>query len=229
MALPPPRLYLSAAHREEDLMPKRGLVQLLLLFFRGRPRARWVGVTLACVALLGLLHGEGPGLKAGLAQSLRQSAWKHALAGEPARTPWPWDDVAPAANPLVPRLGLSAAVLIDADWSFKPSAEAQPPVAARKDTAAERRDPHLSLGDVAIGDGIAAVAADGQKQVYRVIGRNAVDPGQFASEGESPEADPHLLTCPHLDPSVASAIRLIIDAMHVDPGTTTAPSPEQKL
>jgi hypothetical protein len=211
-------------------MPKRGSVQLLLLFFRALPRARGVGVALACVALLGLLHGEGPGLKAGLAQSLRQSAWKHALAGEPAQAPWPWDDVTPAANPLVPRLGLSAAVLINADWSIKPSAEAQPPVAARKSAAAaDHRDPHLALGDVAIGDGIAATTADGQEHVYRVIGRNAVDPGQFASEGESPEADPHLLTCPHLDPSVASAIRLIIDAMHVDPGTTTAPSPEQKL
>jgi hypothetical protein len=198
-------------------MPKRGSVQLLLLFFHGRPRARWVGVTLVCVALLGLLHGEGPGLKAGLAQSLRQSAWEHALAGEPAQAPWPWDDVAPIANPLVPRLGLSAAVLIDADWSLKPSAEAPPPVATRKNPAADRRDPHLALGDGTIGD------------VYRVIGRNAADPGQFASEGESPEADPHLLTCPHLDPSVASAVRLFIDAMHVDPGTTTAPSPEQKL
>jgi hypothetical protein len=99
-------------------MPKRGSVQLLLLFFRALPRARGVGVALACVALLGLLHGEGPGLKADLAQSLRQSAWKHALAGEPAQAPWPWDDFAPAANPLVPRLGLSAAVLINADWSF---------------------------------------------------------------------------------------------------------------
>ncbi|MGA7546680.1 MAG: hypothetical protein WBW08_12800, partial [Methyloceanibacter sp.] len=120
-------------------MPKRGSVQLLLLFFRAQ--RRWIGAVLGGLVLLGLLHGEGPGLKSGIAQSLRQSAWKHALAGEPVQQSWPWDTTAPRAQSLVPRLGLSAAVLANADWRLPPK--------VTHSSAADGRDSHLDLGDVA--------------------------------------------------------------------------------
>jgi hypothetical protein len=200
-------------------MPKRGSVQLLLLFFRAQ--RRWIGALLGGLVLLGLLHGEGPGLKSGIAQSLRQSAWKHALAGEPVQQPWPWDTTAPRAQSLVPRLGLSAAVLANADWRLPPK--------VTHSSAADGRDSHLDLGDVAIGDSIAVTGADGLTQIYRVTRRHVVDPVQTTVDGLPSEADPHLLSCSPLDPSVASALRLIIDAVRVDPRATAAPNPEQKL
>ena len=200
-------------------MPKRGSVQLLLLFFRAR--ARWIGAALGGLVLLGLLHGEGPGLKSDIAQSLRQSAWRHALAGEPVQEPWPWDDGAPVAQSPVPRLGLlglSAAVLTNADW--KQSSR------ATRTSTADRRDPHLDLGDVAVGDVVTVTGADGVTQIYKVTRRHIIDP-QAPAEGGPSEADPHLLKC--APGPCASALRLIIDAVHVDPGTSTAPNPEQKL
>jgi hypothetical protein len=196
-------------------MPKRGSLPLLL-FFRAQPR--WIGAFLGGLVLLGLLHGEGPGLKTGITQSLRQSAWRHALAGEPMQQPWPWDTAAPPAQSLVPRLGLSAAVLPNADWRL-------PPKAARS-SPADGRDPHLDLGDAAVGDSIAVTGADGLTQIYRVTRRQVVDPVQTTMEELPSEADPHLLACSPLDPSVASALRLIIDAVRVDSRATTT---EQKL
>jgi hypothetical protein len=220
MALLPPRLCLPAADWEEELMPKRGSVQLLLLFFRAQPR--WIGAFLGGLVLLGLVHGEGPGLKSGITQSLRQSAWKHALAGEPMQQPWPWDTAAPPAQSLVPRLGLSATVLANADWRL--------PQKAVRSSAADGRDPHLDLGDAAVGDSIAVTRADGLTQIYRVTRRHVVDPVQTTVEELPSEAGPHLLACSPLDLSVASALRLVIDAVRVDPGaTTTTPIPEQKL
>ena len=117
VALPLPRYYLPAANWEEDLMPERGPVQFLLHFLRLRPAPGWkIGLAVALVATLALLPGEESlyhKAKAGLAQSLRQAAWNHALAGEPEPKPWPWDHSTPAVNSVVPRLGLSAAVQCD--------------------------------------------------------------------------------------------------------------------
>ena len=75
-----------------------------------------IGLAVALVATLGLLPGEESlyqKAKTGLAQSLRQAAWTHALAGEPQAKPWPWDQATPAVNSVVPRLGLSAAIHCD--------------------------------------------------------------------------------------------------------------------
>jgi len=114
VALPPPRLYLPAADWEGDLMPERGPVQLLLHFLHWRHAPGWkFGLAVALIAMLGLLPGEESlyqKAKTGLAQSLREATWKHALAGEPESKPWPWDQASPAVFAAVPRLGLSAAV-----------------------------------------------------------------------------------------------------------------------
>src|SRR5690349_7845927 len=100
VASPTPRQYLPAADREEDLMPERGPVQLLLLFFRPRAGLGWrIGVAVGVIALLGLLPSEESvyhQAKDGIAQSLRQAAWKRALAGEPEGKSWPWSEATPA-------------------------------------------------------------------------------------------------------------------------------------
>ena len=118
VALPPPRRYLPAANWEEDLMQDRGPAQFLLHFLRRRPACGWkIALASALVATLAMLPGEESlyhKAKAELAQSLRQAAWKHALAGEPAAKPWPWDHSTPAVSTVVPRLGLSAAVHCEA-------------------------------------------------------------------------------------------------------------------
>jgi hypothetical protein len=181
---------------------------------------------LGAFALLGLLHGEGPGLRSDIAQSLRDSAWKHALAGQPDHQPWPWEDGAPASSWSVPRLGLSAAVLIDRDWTAKPAMR-RLRAPARAVEPADGRDPHLDLGDLSVGDDITVKGADGKTRIYRVARRRIVDPGQSVDATVPPNADPHLQSCEPRDSSVASTLRLIIDAVRPQPRATTAPSPEQ--
>ena len=199
-------------------MPKRGSVQLLLLFFRAR--ARWLGTILSGVALLCLLHGEGPGLKSGIAQSLRQSAWRHALAGEPAQQPWPWDGATPAAKSPIPRLGLSAVVLTESEWQTPSFARGRPLKAGPRAAADD-----LAFGDIALGDP-TVTPAKGLKSLERVTVPGPTEP---CPKTAVPETDPHLLTCTPLNPSAASALRYIIDAAHSDASATTAPVPEQKL
>ena len=86
----------------------RGPAQLLL-------SAGKRGLRLAAVAsiagLIALLYsGTYREAKTGLAQIVRQSAWQHALSGEPPANPLPWDRGPRAGSPKVVRLGLSAAL-----------------------------------------------------------------------------------------------------------------------
>jgi len=133
-------------------MPERGPVQLLLHFLRLRQAPGWkIGLAVAVVATLGLLPGEESlyqKAKTGLAQSLRQAAWQHALAGEPRSKPWPWDHSTPAVSSVVPRLGLSAAMHCDQD--DKTSARISKP--AGKTAAIDTRDPHLASDGVGIAE-----------------------------------------------------------------------------
>src|SRR5262245_54087222 len=127
-------------------MPERGPVQLLLHFLRLRQAPAWkIGLAVALVATLGLLPGEESlyqKAKTGLAQSLRQAAWTHALAGEPQPKPWPWDQATPAVNSVVPRLGLSAAIHCD---DAKTSEQTTQP--APKPVGIDARDPHLAVAE----------------------------------------------------------------------------------
>src|SRR3990170_1780801 len=136
-------------------MPKRGSARLLLLFFRSRAWAKWgTGAAIGIAALALLVHaGEGFPLlaKTGFAQLLRQNAWEQALAGAPQPTPWPWDDTSLAANPNVPQLGLSAAVLQVASEAPQQGLYLQQP---RADLGADVRNPDQELGEVAVGDRI---------------------------------------------------------------------------
>lgn len=209
-------------------MPERGPVQFLLLFFRSRARIGWkLGLAAAFIVLLGLLPG-GEGIyhkaKSELAQSLRQAAWKRVLAREPEQAAWPWDNASPAANPVVPRLGLSAALHYEKESGGRSVAPSRSWHHSGLDGA---RDPHLAFGNVAIGDRITVTTADGSTKAYRVTGGQFVDaPESGESNGMSAPTD----GCSQLNSSLAGALRLIIEAIHADrPAGPATNNEEQKL
>ena len=194
-------------------MPKRGSVQLLLLFLRPRATLGWgMGAAAAIGLIAGLvpLNGAAPLLdKAAFAQTLRQGAWEQALAGQSTPARWPWEDMsehmsfAPGAK--VPRLGLSAAMLNQTEGA--PQAAASEPyrpaqAEADKDIGAKG---DVALSDVAIGDSITFTAADGATCVYRVTGRRVVDP--HLAEGEAMRADgaTSMFNCGPLDRLIMQA------------------------
>lgn len=211
-------------------MPERGPVQHLLPFFQPRATPGWkVGLAVAFIVLLGLVPGEEnvfKEAKAGLAQSLRQAAWKHALAGEPQQPTWPWDDAAPStASSIVPRLGLSAAVLYDAGGQRQEHTSFSRAWRA----ALDRQDPHLA-GDVAIGDGLPVTAANSITPAYQVSGQETVEAQSPATDAlPAGASDPHLLACPRHGSSFAGALRFLIEGAHIDPLESQATLHEQKL
>jgi hypothetical protein len=218
VASPPPRLYLPAADWEGDLMPKRGSVQFLLHFLPSRQAPAWkIGLVVALVATLGPLPGEGSlyqKARTGLAQSLRQAAWKHALTGEPESKPWPWDQTSPAVYAVVPRLGLSATVRCDANTEIsKPSF---------KESAVAARDPHLAPDVESSVDATNAVKVTGRK----VVAGQSAD-AQLLEPGAPPPAAASSENCSPLDSSIPGAFRLMIEAIQ---GARTSPAEiEQKL
>ena len=211
-------------------MPERGPVQHLLPFFQPRATRGWrVGLAVTFIALLCLVPGEESVFhkaKAGLTQSLRQAAWTHALAGEPERTPWPWDVAAPSAgSPFVPRLGLSAAVLYDGSGQ---RSELKPFSRSWR-ASLDRHDPHLVTGDVAIGDGLPVTAAKGITPAHQVAGRETLDAQGPATDAlPAGASDPHL-ACPRHSSSFAGALRFLIEGAHIDPLESQATLHEQKL
>ena len=222
VVLPPPRHYLPAANREEDLMPERGPVQLLLHFLRVRPTPGWkIGLAVALVSTLALLPGEESlyhKAKAGLAQSLRQAAWKHALAGEPEPKPWPWDHSTPAVNSVVPRLGLSAAV--QCERHAKGSEQIAEP--SRKPVGIDARDPHLASDETGIAeDADALIVAGAELFVEQDRDDQLWEPGA-PLPAAAPAGD-----CSPLKSSIPGALNLIIEAIQ---GNRTSPTEiERKL
>ena len=196
-------------------MPKRGSVHLLLHFLRLETRGWRIGLGLALI--LGLLPGEG---SLYLAQSLRQAAWKHALAGEPDSKPWPWDHPSRALYSVVPRLGLSAAVRYDVG-----SERSEPSGASRASIAQNGRDPHLALNGVAIGDRITVTTADGSTRPYRVTGRQVIDPQASKTQIFEPGAG----SCARLDSSLSGVLHLIIEAIQGDLPQNAPTKDQQKL
>jgi hypothetical protein len=207
-------------------MSRRGSAQLLLLlFFRSRKARVWtMGAVAAGLAAGGLIYSGGDfAPQTGLIQTLRQSAWQHALAGLPQQTSWPWTEKASNATPSVPRLGLSATLVKDigSNQDEGASLEAIDPQPAQ--------DPHLpqiKLGDVNVGDRITVTAADGSSRVYRVTGRKVVDPHLAETAPVASDNDKSLVTCLPLDPLLASSLRLVIQATKVDQVAPAEPSPE---
>jgi hypothetical protein len=219
-------------------MPERGPVQLLLLFFRSRVKPGWrLGLAVAFIAILGLLPGEESvyhRAQMGLAQSLRQATWKQALAGAPEQKSWPWDRASPwdgisqALSPIVPRLGLSAAALDDGSGAQR---SGQQPISGslRRSEVIDRHDPHLALGDVAIGDRITLTTANGLTHAYQVTGREILNAQDSAIDASPVGAsDPHL-PCSHPESALAGILRLIVEAVHADGLESQATSHEQRL
>jgi hypothetical protein len=188
-------------------MPERGPVQLLLHFLRLRQAPGWkIGLAVALVATLGLLPGEESlyqKAKTGLAQSLRQAAWTHALAGEPQPKPWPWDHATPAVNSVVPRLGLSAAIHCDDAKTSEQTTEPAP-----KRVGIDARDPHLASDDVWIAEDADAVRVTGDV----VFAEQDRDDRLWEPGAPAPAAAPSA-NCSPLESSIPSALHLMIEAI----------------
>jgi hypothetical protein len=125
----------------EKLMPE--MQSLLPRRFSSRAMRGWgaAGVVVSAFLLGTLPAGDNAfnRAKSNVTQLVRQSAWNHALATEPAASPWPWEEIVmPAEGTSVPRLGLSAAVLRATHDDTEPSH----PVKLPK-TSAMAQDPHL--------------------------------------------------------------------------------------
>jgi hypothetical protein len=200
-------------------MPERGPEQLLLHFLRVRPAPGWkIGLAVALVATLALLPGEESlyhKAKDGLAQSFRQAAWNHALAGEPESKPWPWDHSTQAVNSVVPRLGLSAAVQCDA----KSSEQIAEPL--RKPVGIDARDPHLASDDSGVAEDEAVRVAGAELFVEQDRDDQLWEPGA-PPPAATPAGD-----CSPLDSSIPGALHLMIEAIQ---GNRTSPTEiERKL
>jgi hypothetical protein len=197
-------------------MPERGPVQLLLHFLRLRQAPDWkIGLAVALVATLSLLPGEESlyhKARAGLAQSLRQAAWKHALAGEPQAKPWPWDHASPAVNSVVPRLGLSAAIHCDA--SVKPPEQTSE--RSRNLVVSGARDPHLVSNGTEIVEDADAVRVAGD-EVFSEQDRD----DRLWEPGAPPLAADPSANCSPLDSSIPSALHLMIEAIQGNPASPT--------
>jgi sortase A len=193
---------------EEDLMPKRGSVQLLLHSFRAHLRAVVViGAAAAVTVLVGLaqLGDRFPLMeRTGLGQLLHQSAWTKALSVQAEQTAWPWEDPTFVPSAKVPRLGLSAAVTMGPDEQDHSWLGALP--------GSEIGKTDTDLRDVAIGDRITVTAADGSSHIYRVTGRRVVDPHLQDPESALDDQEVSLVTCWPLDPCIAGSQHLIIEA-----------------
>jgi sortase A len=194
-------------------MPKRGSVQLLLLSFRAR--LGWkIGAGLALAVLVALSQ-------MGLTQLLHQNVWQRALSGQTEYVAWPWEDTTFVPSAKVPRLGVSAAVIVEADDGNESWLGALP--------GAELGKSDKDLRDVAVGDRITLTAADGSSHVYRVTGRRVVDPHLEESDPGLGEAHVSLVTCWPLDPCVAGSLRLVIQATPDEKRGMPEPSAEHKL
>jgi hypothetical protein len=207
-------------------MPKRGSVQLLLLSLRPRATLGWgIGAAMIIVLLAGVVPlREVPFLgKSGLAQALRQSVWKQALSGQ-SPVHWPWEDLsanmslAPSAS--VPRLGLSAALLKYTDDAPEPvSSESSVADQGTSDVETTALG-DVVISDVTIGDSITFTAADGTTCVYRITGRDVVDPHLAAGEAEQVDGTRSLFNCGPLD-------RLIMQA--TQGARSKLPMPSQRI
>lgn len=207
----------------------RGSAQLLLLFFRSRPKLGSAAAAALLLMLAAALHALGKfpiSSRMEFVEALRQSAWQQALAGLPEQAPWPWDEAASPPLTSVPRFGLSASLIETG------GVEKDRPAGIDAKHADAGRDPHLpasGLDQVGIGDRITVTAADGSSSVYRVTGRKVVDPHLAETGGAGVQSDPTLVTCLPFDPLLASSLRLVIQATKVAPQLPSPRRLEQKL
>jgi sortase family protein len=200
-------------------MPLRGSAQFLLHFFRSRLGLGWTvgtigGAALAASAAMGAIPAPTE-----LAQLAWQSVWTRVLTETPEHAPWPWATAPAEAKAMVPRLGLSAA-MIDERASDRDGLT----LGLAPETADGARDPAFS--DLAVGDHITVTTAGGASRVYRVTGCKVVDPHLAEGAPRASGVDANLVTCMPFDSRLANSLRLTIQATTADP---PAPRQEQKL
>jgi hypothetical protein len=152
-----------------------------------------------------------------LAQLARQSVWARVQTETPEHAPWPWGTAPTEAKALVPRLGLSAA-MIDERENVTLGLAPEP--------ADGTRDPAFMLSDLAIGDHITVTTAGGTSRVYRVTGCKVVDPHLADGTPSASGVDAKLVTCMPFDSRLANSLRLTIQATTAAP---PHPRQEQKL
>jgi hypothetical protein len=211
-------------------MPKRGSVQFLLLLLRSRALRR-LGVGAFAVMILGAglvqLKDDLPFLaKSGLSHALRQSVWQEALSGQSHPGRWPWEDLSVnmslAPSSKVPRLGLSAAMLGEATAGAPVPVLVEPRrTADTKPVKADQALGDVVIGDVTIGDSITFTAADGATCIYRVTGRQVVDPHLAEDNAERTDGLASLFNCGPLD-------RLVIQATQDEPQPVPQPADDQR-
>jgi sortase A len=140
-------------------------------------------VSAACLLVFGaVLIGCGLYMpaKAALAQVLLERAWTRVQAGEDGAKPWPWADIHPVAEILIPRLGERSIVLEGASgeaMAFGPGHMTNTARIGERGTAvvAAHRDTQFArLGELQIGDVIVATARDGRRTVFRVAALRVV-------------------------------------------------------
>jgi sortase A len=208
-------------------MPSRGSAQILLLFFRSRPKLGWtMGAMAGVLVVAGLIQAGGAFplmTRTGLAQMLHQSAWQHALAGLPQAAPWPWASASQATIAEVPRLGLSASVIKETGPGNEGGSVMQPA------SGEDQHAPRTKLSEMGVGDRITVTTQDGSSRDYRITGRKVVDPHLAETVTGPSDADATLVTCMPLDPLLASSLSLVIQATKVDPPASPDPGSEQKL
>jgi sortase family protein len=195
-------------------MPLRGSAQLLLHFFRSRLRlGRTVGTIGGAALAASAAMGAIP-VPTEFAQLARQSVWARVLTETPEHAPWPWATAPAETKTMVPRLGLSAA-MIDERESERDGL-----------TLGLAPEPADGASDLAVGDRITVTTAGGTSRVYRVTGCKVVDPHLADGAPRASAVDANLVTCMPFDSRLANSLRLTIQATTAD---SPAPRQEQKL
>lgn len=157
--------------------------------------------------------------KAALAQVLLERAWTRVQAGEMGAKPWPWADIHPVAEILIPRLGERSIVLEGASgeaMAFGPGHMTNTPGIGERGTAivAAHRDTQFArLGELKIGDTIVATARDGRRTVFRVAAlrvvkwdASGIDPADAGPSG----ARLALVTCYPFEGVVRGPLRYVV-------------------
>ncbi len=175
-----------------------------------------------------------------LTEGIGQTAWRQAMAQEPAHPAWPWETASAeqtASRQTVRQLGFSAVLSNNASIDSIQLAEL---------TRADKRDhlaprPAVMTGpaqvnkadDLAVGDRITVVTPDGLSHLYKVTAREATPANAKGKLGKvtgkalatkNTQAD-----CSTLSSFVAGAMRLVIEAVQTEPVHRPHTTPEQKL
>lgn len=169
--------------------------------------------------------------KAAVAQVLLEQAWQRVQAGDAHAKPWPWADITPIAEIVVPRLDERAIVLEGVNgqaMAFGPGhmpntaaigAEGTAVIAAHRDTL------FAFLRRLVLGDLVSAETTDGSRTVYRVVATRIV-------RADASGIDPHdtgpngsrlaLVTCYPFTGIVHSPWRYVVLADRVEKKKTAS-------